>query len=497
MASSRFLLLAAVLPLLLGAPAKGRAQSPAPAGGSPPAGQPAGPLSDADTHWTVGVCALKAVELPPEDAYLTRSLPLLIRERLESILAHTLAPEERRGLQEEILGRERRQLREQLGKAREERDSLLFQDLRAPQREDRLAELTDRVRRLEERLRQLQEAGPESVEVTGEKPVEFLQGKEEGGLLEPPAFAPLRFARQQNAELLIWGELQPLEDYLFLEIRALSAPLEKEIYEYRDAVQREEIYTVLGEVTDRLAELVLGRMWSGLALPGLPADCEVWLDGRFAGTGADRLPYLTPGEHDVRLACPGGREQEARVTLLPGRVKELALELRERPPRMIRLSSQPPGAQVYLGSRYVGTTPLELERPSSRARVLLHRDGFGDTAAYLDAGTPGSLELKLEPLIGDPAAIQAKERRSFYRSFGIWALSFPVPFFLYGMTVDYAIASQAAGDAGDVSDALRLARLGRLSWYSYLGGLTLSAGLFANMAWHLWKYIRAADRKAD
>ncbi len=455
-----------------------------------------------EERWTVGVSALDAQGLAPEDAYLTRSLPQLIREKLSSILAHTLSPDERKGMEAELLGRERRNVLGELGRAREERDALLFQDLREEERSRRQATLDGRIRELEERLRALEtpaEAGgaaPGLPAVPEELPVDFLQGKEEGGLLPPPAFSPLRFARQQGAELLIWGTIQPLADYLFLEIRVMDAPLEKQVYDYRDAVQREEIYTVLGEVTDRLAEIVLGRPWSGLAIPGLPADCEVWLDDRFVGTGLERMLYLAPGEHGVRIVCPQGREQTARLTLQPGRVEELALDLRERPPDRIRLDSRPTGAQVYAGSLFLGTTPLELDRPALKTRILLHRDGFGDTVLYLDPRAPATIEQPLAPLIADPVALQAQQRGRFYRSFGIWALSFPLPFFLYAATVDYAIAAQAALNDGNAGEAQRLARLGQITWYSYLGGLGLSVGLFANMAVQLWKYVQSADRKA-
>ena len=277
-----------------------------------------------------------------------------------------------------------------------------------------------------------------------ELPVEFLQGEEEGGLLPPPAFSPLRFARQQGADLLIYGQLQPLQEYLFLEVRALDSAAEREVYSYRDAVQREEIYSLLGEVIDRLAEVVLGRMWSGLAIPGLPEGCEVWLDERFVGTGVERHLYLSPGEHTVRLLCPQGREQVSRVTLEPGQVEELPLDLRERAPDRIRLDSQPTGAQVYAGSLFLGSTPLELDRPALKTRLLLRLDGYGDTVLYLDPGAPAALEVPLEPLIANPAALQSRQRDRFYRSFGLWALSFPLPFFLYAATVDYAIAAQTA-----------------------------------------------------
>jgi hypothetical protein len=460
---------------------------------APPAASPA----DRDERWTVGVCALKADGLDDEDAYLTRSLPQLLRERLESIPTHTFSAEEKAGYRREILRQERQRLSGLLDQARQRRDELLFQDLRETERERRLEEAQEAIRRIEESLAGLQQMAPQEIELPEEKPVEFLQGEGEGGLLEPSSFSALRLARQKGVELLICGTIQPLDRYLELEIRAVNVYLEKEVYTYRDIIQREEIYSVVQGVTDGLAAVVLGRPWSSLAIPGLPAGCEVWLDGKFLGAGVSRIPYLAPGSHTLRLRCPDNREQTAQLVLEPGVEQSLTPDPQPIEVGTVRIDSIPSGAQLYAGSRFLGTTPLEMEQPEVTTRLLLRLAGYGDTAWYLGPAVPPELTLKLDPLILDPAQIQTDRRRQFYRAFGWWALSFPLPFFFYGLAIDYAAGAELANDSGDVGEANRLVETGGRLYRGYQISLGLSAALFVNMAIRLGRYIRAADRKAD
>jgi hypothetical protein len=91
-----------------------------------------------------------------------------------------------------------------------------------------------------------------------------------------------------------------------------------------------------------------------LAARAIPGDATIRLDGGRAYRGAHDFP-LPPGAHELVVERP--RYATARLHVeAPGRVTVRLV----RPPAMLRVTSQPPGAAVTLDGTPVGITPLAL-----------------------------------------------------------------------------------------------------------------------------------------
>jgi hypothetical protein len=318
--------------------------------------------------------------------------------------------------------------------------------------------------------------------------VHFADGAKGEVLLPETDRAALTAAGDQKVNLLIYGGFQEIQDYLYLEVRAVDAALEREVYRYADAVGREELASALEAAAEGLTKTLWGRDWASLAVSVSPPEARIFLDGTLLAAGQSRLDFVNPGEHDLRVELEGYGTLERQVSVQPYSLTEMALELEKLPESLIALDSVPSGAALYRGSTWLGATPLEVARPEELARFLLRLEGYRDEPLYLGPSSPATLAVALAPAAADPLARQKKERRRFYTAFGLFALSLPLPIFSWGFVSDNLVAYQASGEQ-------RFLEAGNGYYYAYLGTLGLTVGLAVNMAVRLSRYIRAADRR--
>jgi len=448
------------------------------------------PVDDRE-NWSIGICSLKVKDVTPANTYLSHSVPLQFKKELQSISTHYFSEAEKTGYRESLLKRERRKQGDNLAKYRVERDELLFNQAEDPTLDAKIEETIDY-------LNYLRDLELSKIEFVDQKAVEFKSGQDEGQLLAPPLYSPLRYARQLEAELLIWGTLEEYQGYLYFEVYALSPYLGKEVFVYRNAVQPEEISYFLADINQELAVIVLGSESVSITIHPEPAKSEIYLDGAFVGSGVTALKFLLPGEKTVRVSCQGYLEEYRQIELVPGEHYDLWISLAAGEAEYLSVTSKPQGASVYHGSQWLGRTPLEMVMPAPavNSRLLLRKEGYNDYPFYLDSFFTGNIDLTLERNILEESIIQTKKRDQFYSAFGIWALTVPLPFFLYGITADYALSYQRAKFSGNLSEASRLQSTGEMFYYSYLGALFISGSLFLRMMFNLFDYISSADRKA-
>ncbi len=447
------------------------------------------PVDDRE-NWSIGICSLKVKDVTPANTYLSHSVPLQFKKELQSISSHYFSENEKTGYRESLLKRERRKQGANLAKYRFERDELLFN-----QSEDQT--LDAKIEETIDCLNYLRDLELSDIELVDQKAVEFKSGQEEGQLLVPPLYFPLRYARQLEVELLIWGTLEEHQGYLYFEVYALSPHLGKEVFVYRNAVKPEEISYFLSDINQELAVIVLGSESASLTIHPEPVKSEIYLDGAFVGSGVTALKFLLPGEKTLRVSCKGYLEEYRQIELIPGEHYDLSIALAAGELEYLSVSSKPSGASVYSGSQWLGRTPLEMAMPAPAvsSRLLLRKEGYRDYPFYLDSSLTGNIDLTLERDILEESVIQTKKRDQFYSAFGIWALTVPLPLFLYGITADYALAYQDAQYSGN-PEASRLLSTGKAFYYSYLGALFISGSLFLKMMFNLFDYISSADRKA-
>ena len=144
-----------------------------------------------------------------------------------------------------------------------------------------------------------------------------------------------------------------------------------------------------------------------LSIHLLPADAALTLDGKPAQPG---VVEVDAGTHTLAARAPGREPASRTVTLAAGGADDVTLSL---PPAKVRLvvKSDPSGADVLLGDRLLGTTPLDLPvalEPGARVKIrkrdyapleraLALRDGAATVDARLSPLPRGELTLGALP----------------------------------------------------------------------------------------------------
>jgi len=120
------------------------------------------------------------------------------------------------------------------------------------------------------------------------------------------------------------------------------------------------------------AELV---PWGRLRVWSDPPDAGVYLDSRPMGeTTAQGLTLYLEGEHHLKLIHCGYKPWSQDVTLASGETQEIRVEL--EPIREVSIRTDPPGAKIYLDSRYLGETPAEVEVSPALGKLSLVKKGY-------------------------------------------------------------------------------------------------------------------------
>jgi hypothetical protein len=436
-------------------------------------------LADQRPDWAIGVAAFEGKDLSPENVYLTRSFPLLLRERLEAIPEHYFSEAEVQAYRRHIIQEERNRLVKEVGADRRARDELFFtNDSPAAQAAVYEQRIADNL----QAIRELQELDPEQIVFPPSKPLRFVSGADGQLVFDREVLSPIQLAKQQDLDVLLWGRFQEVQGFIYFEISLFSAVLGEPVFTYNDAASAVELYELSDQLIVELATVLWGRDWSSLTVQTVPEGASVWIDEVFQGRTPLSIPYLLPGGKEMRLELPGYRTVLRPIELSPYAEELQQITLAPEQRESFTLDSIPPGAAVYGGSEWLGTTPLSIEKPEELSRFLLRREGYLDFPLYIYPTTEQTITADLLPDKVDPAEIQDRRRNELYRAFAAFALSLPFPIFVADYWTDYTVQGEQA-----TADALS---------YAYFATLGLTSGLLVNLMVRLIRYLKAADRKA-
>lgn len=108
-----------------------------------------------------------------------------------------------------------------------------------------------------------------------------------------------------------------------------------------------------------------------------PPGAAVELDGRLLGPAPLLAPDVAPGKHSVLCRREGYRDRSGEFDVRPGATTTLRVRLEPAPPPpgTLQVRTVPPGAGLYVDSRYAGTTPVVVPLAAGRGTVLVEAVG--------------------------------------------------------------------------------------------------------------------------
>jgi hypothetical protein len=498
----RFAAAAALLCCVAIVPAAGQAAAGPPAagsipsvpGGTPPATPSVPDLSipnDTATAWTLGFSVFTATGVGAQSAYLASSIPLLLRDQVSGIVTHTLTDAERDAARAALLGRARTAADLAVTAVRREHDALLFAG--ATPTDAQRAAAADRLSAALARRDFLAALDLSRIEVAAEKPVRMAQGTGDGKLLAEPRVPQAVYCARNGLDLLVGGSIREVQGYVIVDTWVYEAAGDRIIVSQREAAQREDLYGDLADMAVLLTGAIVGRPWTVVAFAPTPPQSSLAVDGTLVSSGSAPALYLVPGDRTITIAAPGYTPVTRTVTLAPGTTTRVDDTLAMAEPGSIALSSYPPGATLHLDSLWAGETPLVIPSPAQRSRGVLELDGYYPATTSLGPGSAAALTVILKPDEGPRDDLQKKARDRFYRSFGWFAASLPLPLFSYALVFDYYGRQQQFLARGLLDGAASSLQASQAFLVGYYGGVALSTGLFIWMVTRIVEYVTVAN----
>ena len=303
---------------------------------------------------------------------------------------------------------------------------------------------------------------------------------------------PELFRRHAGLDTLIGGSLVRVGEYLGLRIVAYGAAGGVVLWE--GAVEESGIEDAVSDAGATARGLILGRPWSGIKVSVQPPEAIISAGGVPVGVGLWSDKDLEPGPMTLEISATGFRPQVREILLPENRAisLEVSLEASERPSTLVR--SIPGGADVRLGSLWLGRTPLSVENPDRVMSLTIEKEGFLTRTLpfYPDSE---SLTIPMENIIVDPADELASARKKLHNSIAWFSVSLAPTFLLMGVSQNYANMNLYSIDGSEDQrfsyDAYYTAR--GFMW----GSIGVNALLLTNVLFRLSRYLKAAESLSD
>ena len=165
---------------------------------------------------------------------------------------------------------------------------------------------------------------------------------------------------------------------------------------------------------------------AGMTILGQCDGAKVYVDGNYVAMLPQASPIsLAPGLRKLRLVKLGFTPFEQDVRAIPGRVLSLEVELVPFA-GVLRITSEPSGAAIYLDDQNAGQTPAELEIRTGPHTVSTRLEGYYPETFSLPI-SPGDVVVRTVHLNPLPAAKNPNrpvkiQVRPWYTRWWVWPL---------------------------------------------------------------------------
>lgn len=149
-------------------------------------------------------------------------------------------------------------------------------------------------------------------------------------------------------------------------------------------------------------EVTLEPAWGDVTFESSPDSANVIIDGEVRGKTPATLE-IVQGEHRVEIRKPGYKVWQSAIEVTAGEALELPLVELARADGQISVTTDPPGANVTIGGRYRGQSPLEVSlAPGESYQVLISRAGYREEERTLKVEPDEDIQLNvnLSPVLG-------------------------------------------------------------------------------------------------
>ncbi len=427
--------------------------------------------------------------VPAEYSYLLRTLPAQLLDSAAGCETHQLSGAEQEALGQKLRERQRDILEKEVSRLRRTLDDMLFDPGKTSA--DRAGA---RAAWEEKRTAWLNFTEDSALEATipRDMPLVLSSGEGENPLL--PVFSGPAATYPEPVDFLIHGSIEQVEGLLYFTLGIYSFLEDKELVSLKKAYLPEEGKDFLEEARLLVIDTLLGRSWASLTLKAGEEAASLFLNGEPVGSGGVHLAYLVPGRYEVQAKAPGYEVETVEVELRHRQRVTLEMVLTPLDWTTLKITTGPAGADLYMGSRWLGVSPWEGEFPPGQSILSVRKQGYLDTSRYVPEKrkSPMGIGLSVQGLAVDH--LMETQKKRFYSSLGTFVLTLPIPFILQGISQYSAQAWYNENNLyGSSAETDRLRQISLLSYYGSQGALFIQGALFVNMVIDAVRYVKTTD----
>jgi len=295
---------------------------------------------------------------------------------------------------------------------------------------------------------------------------------------------------KSKALYVVTGSVRSVGGYLSVSIDLYSAVEKRVLSTWEGRFAPEEAPGEMARASDQFRTVLLGRPWAGLSVTSAVGGTQVWVGDQW-----HNLPWsnddLVPGPLALKVRQPGRPEEVKTLELSPG--AHLVLALADPAPSLdpIVLETDPPGAALYLDSRYLGPSPQTVDRPLTTTRVRAQSPGWATTAWEIGPQTVSPSHKTLEVPRPSPSVSDTKDR--FYLSLAAFSFSLTTAAFTGAWQDEQVKLTNAYAASGAITGYTLARDRYVLVTAGYAASVVLTSGVFVWMMFELGDYLGAAQ----
>ncbi len=212
-----------------------------------------------------------------------------------------------------------------------------------------------------------------------------------------PSGAPA--APVNGARVIIDGQPVGVTPITSLAAKAGPRSLEIQADSYQDIKTEVQI---AGCPEEQSFDFALIPGWSDVFIGSIPEGAAVSVDGKPAGNTPIKIE-LREGNYSLQISAEGFKTWETRLAVVPNQpqsIKDIRLQPADG---TLALQTRPSGANVTIGQRFVGTTPLEIQlSANTEHEIRISRAGYEKVSqrVQVSTGKLKTLAVDLKPIMG-------------------------------------------------------------------------------------------------
>jgi hypothetical protein len=269
---------------------------------------------------------------------------------------------------------------------RSERDQLLYRGDPKWRYRRNLKAVDLQIKELEEEFLKVQAS-----EVLIERePVFSLSSENMEGFFPPPPGEgeEYQFCKTRKADAIITGSMSEYHGRIFVTQNLYV--LYADSYTYRDSTifSPERSAEAMAEFANRITLAIAGLPPAELRVSVMPENALVLLDRGYGGRGSLEQS-LPPGNVRLEVFAEGHESADIELELEGGEWTELTLELKPEDQTSVIVDTPgKEGSSIYLGSLFMGKTPLTLSLPNNELEYIFAETPDGEEAEAVFLSPP-------------------------------------------------------------------------------------------------------------